>query len=506
MYNVDELVKDLLGKSLTLCRDYPSILKWSVEKIEKWCEVWTDYTITDPGILFVNADAFLYDVVNYSLDETYLNNVLRYSKSMQSLYAMSKFDGLDFPAYNCSIAKVKVVNQSDYPLVIPKDFVIYVRDSATTQSIYFNSLEELYVSRRTSVFGKFIEGKRGVIDTTFEVFYNNHNFEFSIPIQDIGLNSIFVYAEYDFPDVEGEYLSSDPTLRKLLKVDDALLNLADEPCYSVYYAYNKVVVQLCPGIGDFLDLDSRIKIIYGETFGLSANVGQVNARPTEQIFYESINITSSIKFEIQYASGATIPYDLEETRVFIGNNVWRPETLVINPDFDNLMSAQFSEIVRFTVIQEKGSEEMLVYYVPSLTDSEGNSMSDQRVEELETEIYDYSKDLMFGTVSLKLVRSDEVEKDFSMVVYLNINTSNTDEIYNAIKIVLESYFDRTKQPRNFYLRRGHAIALVEDGVKEIYTIDLKEPVTDEQAKDNELFKLGNLIVTFKQKDDYEIMV
>lgn len=504
MYNVDALVKDILGKDITLCRDYPSIIKWSVEQIEKWTDSWTDYTITDPGILFINADAYLYDTINYILDETYLNDILRYTKSMPSLYSMSKFAGLTLPGYTCATAKVTI--HSDFGEVgryvtIPKGFGIYVKDSATNEVVYFYSLQDLRVRYKSNVSGMFIEGKRTEVDTTFGEFYDDANFEFTIPDPMVGLNSIFLYAEYEFEG--GEYLPGDPTMRRMLQVDDALLNLASEPCFSAYYAYNKVVIQLCPGAADFLNRDSKIKIIYGNASGLNANVGKVQAKPIESLYDGNDLVSNDLTFTVLYASGATIPYELEDTRVFIGNNVWRPETLIINADFDNLMNNKFPDIARFSVVQEKGSEDMYVYYVPEEVDTNGQPITVQYIQELETEIYDYAKDLMFGGVKLILERSEEVVIDFVVEAYLNVNTSNTDDIHDAVVTVLKDFFDRDKQPRNFYFRRGYAITAIESGVDEIYSIDLIYPVIDMQAADNQIFVLGNVTTYFKQRNDFE---
>ena len=501
MYNVDEQVKDILGRDMTLCRDYPSIIKWSVEKIEKWTNSWTDYTITDPGILFINADAYLYDIVNYILDESFLNNILRYTQSMQSLYSMSKFAGLSLPGYNCSTAKVSIYNESGELVVVPKDFGIFVKDKSTNEMIYFYSLKDIEIKNLAYGSGEFIEGKRGEINTTFSEFFDSQYFEFIIPNPEVGINSVFVYAEYEFEG--GEYYKNDPTLRQMLKVDDALLNLASEPCYSVYYAYNKVVVQFCPGAADFFESESRIKIVYGISAGLKANVGKVAASPVESIVKDNVVLTKNMTFTVLRANGASIPYTLEETRVFIGNTVWRPETLIVNADFDNLMSQHFPEIVRFTVVQEKGSEDMLVYYVPSDLDTDGQPMTMERVYQIQSDIYDYAKDLMFGGVKLKLENSEVVKIDFVMEVYLKINTSDTQSVYDAIVTVLADYLDKTKQPRNFYLRRGHVITKVESGVPEIYTIDLTYPIMDRRALDNQIFVLGEVKANFVQKNDFD---
>ena len=500
MFNVDEQVKEILGRDVTLCRDYPAIVKWSVEKIEEWTNSWTDYTITDPGILFINAAAFLYDTTNYVLDETFLNDILRYTQSLDALYSMSKFAGLTLPGYNCATAKVTISNDSGWDVTVPKDFGIFVKDDATNDIIYFYALKNIHVPKGHNASGYFIEGKRSVIETTFEEFYDNANFEFTIPVPEVGLNAIFVYGEYECSG--GEYDSTDPTLRKMLQVDDALLNLASEPCFSVSYAIEKVVVQLCPGAADWFNPDSRIKIVYGVATGLTANTGKVVARPIESLYRGNENVSVDMTFTVLYAGGATIPYDLEETRVFIGNNVWRPETLIVNADFDNLMHLKFPEIVRFSAIQEKGSEEMLVYFVPSLTQSDGQPMTLARVAELKQEVLDYAQDLMFGGVKMTLKESKEVSFDFVIEVYLKVNTSDTQSVHDAIVTILEDFFDRTKQPRNFYFHRGYAITAIESGVSEIYSIDLTYPITDQQAQDDEIFVLGNVVTHFKQNDDF----
>ena len=504
MYNVDELVKDLIGRDATLCKDYPGLVKWSIEKIEKWTDSWTDYNITDPGILFINAYSYLYDIVNYVLDETFLNNILRYTKSMDMLYIMSKFAGVTLPGYYSSVASVIIENTLDEEVLLPEGFCIFAKDEATNNRIYFYSLADIRIAPGKSSGGQFIEGERGRIDTTFGVFYENSRFELVIPSPKIGLNSIYLYAQFDFEDAPSlGYLDDEHTMRRVLQVDDALLNLADQPCFSAYYAQSKVVIQLCPGMADFLTPETPITILYGVPFGISANVGTVSARPLTDIFIDGKSVSGKLNYTILRASGASVPYGLEDTRVFIGNNVWRPETLIVNQDFDKLEDTEFPTVCRFTVVQEKGSEDMTVYVVPSLYKEDGTPQTDSDVSVLLHDIEDYGKDLMFGGVKLHVEKAKPFPMDFVIECVLAINTSDTDDIRNAIIEILNSYLDRETQERNMYFRRGKVITLLESGIDAIYSVSLTYPIVDRQAKDDEFYVLGNVITNFIQNNEFE---
>ena len=442
--------------------------------------------------------------LHYVLDETFLDNILRYTQSLDSLYIMAKFAGLTLPGYYSSEAKVAIINNSEFDVVLPEGFGIFAKDEATNERIYFYSLKQLELKAGKGASCPFIEGERVRIETVFGEFWNNDNFEFTIPTPVVGLNSVYVYAKYDFPGVPAtKYLDEDHEFRFIPKVDDALLNLADEPCFSVYFAQSKVVVQLCPGMADFMQEDTPIVILYGIPYGVEANVGKVQARPLDEVKASGISIGSKLDITIQYASGASVPYGLEDARVFIGNNVWRPETLIVNADFDKLLYTEFPNVSRFTVNQEKGVEEMTVYVVPKEYDVDGTPMDAGDIYALCQDVYEYGKDLMFGGVKFKAVPAKAYEMDFVIEVILAINTSDTDDIRDSIIEILKSYLDRDTQERNMYVRRGKVITLLEDGIDAIYSVSLTYPVVDRRAADDEYYVLGNVVTNFIQNNEFE---
>ena len=83
-----------IGRKVTVARDYSGFVEWGVSNIPNWTKQWSDYTITDPGILILNADAFLYDQLNFRIDNMYIDNILRFSRSREQLFYMAELVGL----------------------------------------------------------------------------------------------------------------------------------------------------------------------------------------------------------------------------------------------------------------------------------------------------------------------------------------------------------------------------------------------------------------------------
>ena len=481
MSKVDTIVAQLLGKDLTLCRDYASIINWSIDKISKWTSEWTDFSITDPAILFVNADAYLYDIINYALDESYMNNILRYTKSMESLYFMSKFVGLELPAYESAIAKVKVSNPFNVSMVIPRHFSIYVKDDSTGEQLWFYALKDTTIPSNSFAYVSMIEGKRIVVDTTFEEF--DAYFNFIIPTPVVGLNSVFLFAELD-----GEI-----GYTEFIKVDDAFLNTGEDLCFSVHYAYNHVIIKLPPGIWEYLKPESKIRIYYGQTSGVKGNIGTVLAQPGEKLMYNGIAVQHKFSYQILSAEGASEPLNLEDTRVFIGNNSWRVDSLINTTDFNNFADANFDEVIRFVIHQDPGVELLYAYFVPV------EGLSDQRLTELTSEIYDSCSDLMFGGTRLSVQEIGYQRVSFRFEITLGNNSSDLSDIRQQIIEILENYFDRLTQPAGMTLRRSYLISQIETSIKEIDNVACISPTSDIAVTEKEIFVLAGVMLDFLQK-------
>lgn len=481
MSKVNEFVASNLGKDLTLCRDYPSIINWSISQIAKWTSSWTDFSITDPGILFVNANAYLYDIINYTLDEAYLNNILRYTKSMESLHFMAKFVGLTLPAYTSSIAKVRVTNPLSENILIPEHFPLFVNDKATGETLWFYSLNESLIPSNAFDYIYMIEGERREVNTTFGSF--DSHYEFTIPQGNVGINSVIVYVKKVGED---EFI-------KLPQIEDAFLNTDPVLCFSVHYGYNKVSVKLPPGSWEYLNQDSPIKILYGNTKGSSGNLGEVVATAGEQILIDNTPVESKLSFTIISSEGGSDPLNLEDTRVFIGNNSWRVDSLITTEDFNNLATLKFPEIVRFVPIQKQGEEVMDLYYVPV------EGLPADRLESLEQELYDECSPKMFGGTKLQIREIGYSRVSFRLEVILETNSSDLTAIRRQIEDILENYFDRTTQPQGMVLRRSEIITRLEQQIPEIDYVACSSPSSDMTADAREIFVLSGAIIDFTQK-------
>lgn len=527
----DELVADLVGKELTMARDYAGIVNWSVSKIEKWTNSWTDFSITDPGILFINADAYLYDMINFRLDMAYMNNILRYTHSMESLHFMAGFVGLDIPSYQCSTATVRIFNKGTTDVDIPKDYPIYIRDRATGKEIWFYSLESGHItgtpggSDFTSYKNfSFIEGKRVELNLRASSF--DKYFRFIIATDQVGMNTVHVYGK----------LGGTNQWTEFTQVKDAFLTIADPPdedsteeekqaflSFSVHPAFNKTIIKLQPGImapGYLYPRDTaQVKIIYGIPSGIDGNVGKLNAITGGPLYAGGASTPANSKDEdlqnnlqvvIQMSEGAKEPLNLEDTRVYIGNNSWRVDTLTIKQDFDNLTEEGkvFEDFVRFTIKQKQGVEHMDCYALigDELTEKlskyiKGSPEKTAEEERICNIVYNYGKDLMFGFTDLSVYLFTERKITFNFKIILGTNSSNTSLIEARVKDIIREYLDRNTQPESMTIRRNELITRILERIKEVSAATCTNPTSDLRCTDTEIFVFDDTsqVCTFELK-------
>lgn len=477
---VDQQVASILGKEVTLCRDYASIIDWSVKQIQKWTSQWTDYSITDPGILFVNANAYMYDYINYALDDMYYNNVLRYTKSMESLHYMAQFVGLELEGRQASTAKVKISNPLKFDFVLPKDFTFVVEDSATGERIYFNLLNEETVRHETFIYAEAIEGEQFAINTTFGAF--DKHFSFAIPRTDIGMNTLRVTAQVDGFPVE------------LRRTKDAFLNTYNELAFSAHHLHNGVLIKFPPGARDFLTDSSVIQIIYGVSKGAGSNIGEATASPLDPVILGSLEVQSKLGFTILSASGGKDPADLEATRIYIGNNTWRVDTLFNNDDFNRLATEKFKdEIIRFVFLQEKGSEEAVLRYLPY------EDFPEEEKESLVNRVSAEVKPLLFGATRLYVREMGYYYLTLQFNITLKTNSSDTSEIEEKIRKTMEDYFDRRTQEPEMTLHRSRLASILETNIPEISYASCVSPSSDIPLNPDEIFFLRNVSCKFTQR-------
>lgn len=486
MSTTSELVR-ILRKDSTANRDYAAMLSWGIDRITAWTDQWTDFSITDPGVLFFNAGAFQYDYVNYVLDHAYLNNILRTTQSLQSLFFMSEFVGVELPSYKSAVATIKITNPFLFDVEISKDFPVYIRDDATNTELWFYLLDSVVVGADNYAEVKAIEGKRTTIKTTYGNFDKRNTFH--IPIENIGTNSVSIFAKPKMT----EDMEEEPEFMELVCVDDALLNLSDKLCFSVHYTYGQVYIKLPPGTWEFLDEDSEIHIRYGVTKGVESNMGEILVKPGEQILVDDTPVQEELEFRVLQAIGGTSPLSLEDARVHIGDNTWRVETLVTEDDWNLLTKNNFNgDIIRFVLKQEQGQEECRVFYLPA------ENITDSRKLELEDELYALANPLMFGGVVLHIQEMGYQKVSFQFEVCLSTNSSDTSRIEQDIRNIIGDYLDRRKQEKNKLLRRSEILGKIELIHEVDYAVCLS-PTSDTSVEDTSIFVLAGVGIKFVQK-------
>ena len=88
----DELTS-IMDDSIYLARDFSSIIKWFTGKLKFLTTKWTDLSVTEPDTLTLSQIAYIFDLVNYTVDKKYLSTILTYTQSIQFLSYLYKLIG-----------------------------------------------------------------------------------------------------------------------------------------------------------------------------------------------------------------------------------------------------------------------------------------------------------------------------------------------------------------------------------------------------------------------------
>ena len=168
---------------------------------------------------------------------------------------------------------------------------------------------------------------------------------------------------------------------------------------------------------------------------------------------------------------------------------------MISADFNQLTESKFKDVVRFSVDQEQGSEDMYVYFLPK------EELTAEERAELFLSIKDYAKILMFGAVRVHIDEFTLVPVSFNLEITLGTNTSNTANIEQQIETIIKRYLDRDTQEPCMTMKRSAVIAQLEDQIQEIENVTVKAPISDSKVKENQCFQLYSLEINFVQKDN-----
>lgn len=458
---------DEVGKDAVLARDYSGIVDWSVNKLATWCPQWTDYTITDPGILFINAKAYIYDQINYKLDKTYLNNILRLTSSKEHLYFMGIFVGLDIPGVQAATVNVRIENTSEYKVLLRRGTKFFINDKALGKDLNFSLKEDVTIYAGNSVKVDLIEGlpvekfiyKEALSDNLTYMVYGDN----------VAENSFRVF-------IDGV---------EIPKVEDAFLNVLTTLCFSAHFAFDGVVVKFPPGSKKELS-NSQIEIFYTDSSGQAGNLGNVQLRLNEDLLVDDLDISDKLLISVISAEGGKDLLDLEEERCFIGDNTWRVDTLVNEADFASLVDKVDGLIRLFPVFQENTSE-IAVYYL------EDSSYDSSLIEE---KIIDLLEGNLIGFATFQLSKVGRRKLSLNLEVTLKNNISDVSLIESKIKRVLDRELNILQQPSFYTFQRRYITSLLEREIEEIYYVAITSPTTDIDSPETEVLVLDSLQMKF----------
>ena len=103
-----------------LVRDYQSIVKWFVTKLQYLTTKWTDITTSEPDTLTLAYIAHLFDIINYKLDYKYINSTLFNTDSLEVMSDIYKLIGEELHDYDSLIINANVSNNENINITVKK--------------------------------------------------------------------------------------------------------------------------------------------------------------------------------------------------------------------------------------------------------------------------------------------------------------------------------------------------------------------------------------------------
>ena len=493
-----ENIKDLVGRNVRILRDYSNFMDWMISKIPEITDEWTDFTITDPGIIYCNAIAYLFDHMHFRLDQCFLNNRLRWSKNLNQLYFMATFMGLEPRGYNSSTGIMSMYNSYSEIIDIPKGTHFSYIDSASGEEflIYTTISRKIFPGMTSDV--PCIQGDchHFILEETdfdsneflftpsivseklldyFDEFSEMHdgklpNFNVSSTVN-IALNSI-------------ELTLIEPSIySNIKKVDDAILTLEKGISYSVHYTPYGPKLKISPGTFKLLT-SKRIRIDFSFSNGASANVYDV--QPTlyskDYSFFQINPLTSQtgeiinsfISCSISEMTGGYNPYTVDELRSFIGSNTYGCDTLYLERDYNSYIknSVDFKDkVAHISKVHDSYHKYgCKLYFIPA--DDTLN------VKSLAADLYKIFNEKRLGAKHLRVIPSTGLKINFKFLFILKRNVSSPTEVYKTVDALLRDHFSRFNQEPPFILNRDTVSKLIESNFDEIDYVRVLYPTMD----------------------------
>lgn len=446
----------IVDANLQLARDYPSIITWSMNKIPSLTEDWNDFTITDPGVLLISSISYLFDNLNYTLDKNLMNNILRYSKSFDSLLRMASMLGVEVPSAESSLTILKVSSLTG-GITLPKDSIFKVKIRGLDREIFLNLTEEVELQVGDNTVSC-IEGKKVEKVLDYDDF-DLHN-GILIEEENIAKNSFRLKTTVEWEEV-----------------DEAVLTIKESPSFSVNTTFgNKLYLKMCPGAQDYVPL-SGIEVSYLVSSGKLGNL----RKGLTDIVLEG---HSELAIEVLESFGGSDRLDARSLRNTIEQNSNQVFTLVNDRDFERL-GREINEVYRIVSRLSGGVRE--VYY------QHNTLFSNQEVEDL---LYNRIEDRVIAKTGLVLSEVNTRPISVSLSLHIKLNVSTSTELENEIKGVVEAEFSRANQFPGFRFNRIRLATRINDLYDFIDFVDVASPRSNIDADWNEIFELEEVNINF----------
>lgn len=465
----------ILDSEVLLCRDWSSILEWSIDKIPKITKNWTDFNITDPGILWTSAMANLYDYTHYMLDQKYVNNIARYSQSTRNLIDMCNTMGLEVSGLNASMTELLVDLNHGNNVDLPKGTSLEVYDEASGRTIYLSTTRDHTLSRGPYNRIICIEGESESIAVDRYQIDSLNRYYFNEPR--IALNSIEVGSK-------GELWEIDP---------DAFLSTSDGPTYSVHRTSDgRVMVKISPLARRLIDEGEEVvEINYTLSQGSEGILGtnsEVNfTNHLTDRTYNRVN-PDRVTISVVNSGGGVEPTGLEDIRKYLGQESSSTETLVNEDDYSNIPN--YVDNLYHVVARSDTNGVIQVYYEPD--------EDYPNLEELELELYKYIEKRVLLFTKFELNRVLERPISLVMDVYLNRNVLNTERIETSIREYLTTEYSKSNQSPGTPLLRSQLSSRLAAIDPLISHIIINEPVIDIQSEWNQMFDISRIGISFRK--------
>jgi hypothetical protein len=469
----------IVDSKLLLARDYSSLMEWSIDTIPKITKDWTDLSITSPETIWLSAACYSYDVLNYVLDRKFLNNNIRYSRSMSNLINMCILNGLEVSGSNSSNVFLNIhynpnnKNMGSY-INIVKGSYFNVFDVSNSRDLLLVSKNDYILNVGENIVECF-EGESSYIELFLDDFTSRGTHV--LDDKNIGHNTFEV-------SLLGNVWR---------RVSDAFLVVDSVPSYSVHiYKDGYTVLKLVPGFGDIIG-GNKLGVSYVITNGSKGNIGiSSKIEPKFEIINSLGNDAKEfIDIKVLRSGGGNDLPSVEDVRGLLGVTSSEVKTLTIENDYKD--AVREVEYVYNCVVRDINNIKEIYYVADKSIGLYGISdviLRDRINEVLSKRVVAFTKYEIYPVLIRPLV--------ISLRVLLSRNLMDVESLENRIRQRVLDIYDRKVIIPGVEFNRNSIIGVVEDLSSAISGVVVEYPTSDIYTIWNEIVEIDNISVVFER--------